>query len=101
MSVSRLVNDRSEPTVLRVCKTGAVEVDYRAHYAYVDNIGVFAVASSRTRKLLDQVMKKFNGIGRARGVSGQSHRVEEPGECADQEAFLASAKGARVWSFAP
>ena len=63
MSVSRLANDRSEPMVLRVCKTGAVEVDYRAHYVYVDNIGVFAVTTSRTRELLDQIMQRFNNIG--------------------------------------
>ena len=49
--------------VLRVCKTGAVGVDYRAHDVYVDKIGVFAVTTSRTRELLDQIMKRFNGIG--------------------------------------
>ena len=61
--VVNYLNDRSEPMVLRVCTAGAVEVDYRAHYVYVDNIGVFAVTTSRTRELLDQIMKRFNGIG--------------------------------------
>ena len=63
MATSTVLSDRGSPMVIRVNRNGAMDVNYHAHYVYVDNIGIFAVNAARTRQLLDSVMDKFNGVG--------------------------------------